>query len=135
MLFLLTLGIFRTISFCFYYWFWTGKYRLGRQNKMKDLCHFHINSFSSSFWAFSIQSGVSFYIPIYWGYYILPCHDFKGNIQEEKTIFNMAKSITRSNIFNSKEKDLKFVWTYFGLLPQTIFKVQKTCVYFIYNVS
>ena len=41
---LLTFDIFLTVSFCFYYWFWTGK-----SSKMKILCHFHINSFSSSF--------------------------------------------------------------------------------------
>ena len=33
----------------FFHWFWTGKYRLERLSKMEDLCHFQINSFSSSF--------------------------------------------------------------------------------------
>ena len=31
-----------------------------------------------------------FYISIYRGYYALPCHDFKANIQEEKTIFKIS---------------------------------------------
>ena len=45
-----------------------------------------------------------FYVPIYRGYYALPCHDFKANIQEEKTIFKIATSIARSNNFNGKSK-------------------------------
>ena len=69
---------------------------------MEDLCHFRVISLSSSFCTFSIQSNVFFYIPIYRGYYALSCRDFKANIQEEKTIFKMAKSVTRSNIFNGK---------------------------------
>ena len=44
-----------------------------------------------------------FYIPIYGEYWALPCHNLKANIKEEKTIFRMAKSVTRSNIFNSKK--------------------------------
>ena len=43
-----------------------------------------------------------FYISIYWGYYALPCHDLKASTQEEKTIFKIAKSITKSNIFAGK---------------------------------
>ena len=85
--FLLTLGIFCTMFFCFYYWFLTGKYRLGRLSKMEDLCHFHINSFGSSFQTFSIQSGTFFYIPIYRVYYTLPCHNFKASIQKGKKPF------------------------------------------------
>ena len=34
-----------------------------------------------------------FYISIYRRYYALPCHDFKANIQEEQTVFKLAKSI------------------------------------------
>ena len=69
---------------------------------MEDLCDFQINLFASYFHTFSIQSGVFFYIPIYRGYYPLPCHDFKTNIQEEKTFFKMATNMTRSNILNGK---------------------------------
>ena len=47
--FLLTLGMFLTMSLCFNCWFWTGKYRLWRLSKMKDLYQFHINVFSSFF--------------------------------------------------------------------------------------
>ena len=43
-----------------------------------------------------------FYISIYRGYYALPCNDFKGNIQMQKPIFKMPKSVTRSNILNGK---------------------------------
>ena len=50
----------------------------------------------------SIQSGVFLYISIYRGHYALPCHGFEANIQEEKTIFKMAKNIIRSNIFTGK---------------------------------
>ena len=57
--FLLTFGIFRTNCFCFYYC-----YQFEGLNEMEDLCHFHINSFSSSFQKFSIQSGAFFNIPI-----------------------------------------------------------------------
>ena len=46
---------------------------------------------------------VFFYIPIYGEYWALPCNNLKANIKEEKTIFRMAKSVTRSNIFNSKK--------------------------------
>ena len=54
---------------------------------MEDLCPFQINYFSSSF-----QSGVNFfYIPIHQGYYAVPCHDFKENMQEEKTYFQDGK--------------------------------------------
>ena len=56
--YLLDLFIFRTLSFCFHYRFWTGKYRLRRLSKMKDLCHFHFNPFTSSFQTFSTQGGV-----------------------------------------------------------------------------
>ena len=86
----------------FIFLFWTSKYRLGRLSKMEDLCDFQINLFPSYFHTFSIQSGVFFYIPIYRGYYPLPCHDFKANIQEEKTFFKMATNMTRSNILNGK---------------------------------
>ena len=65
---LVILDIFPAMLFHFYYWFSTGKYRLGRISKM-DLCHFRINSRSSSFYTFSIQSDVFFYIPIFRGYY------------------------------------------------------------------
>ena len=76
--------MFCAMSFCFYYWFWTGKYRLGRLSKIEDLCDFQINSLSSSFYTFSIQSGVFFYISMYWGYYALQCHDFKEDMQEKE---------------------------------------------------
>ena len=69
---------------------------------MEDLFYFHINSFSFSLQTFSIESGVAFYISIYLGYYTLPCHDFKANMQEVKTIFKMVKSITGSNMFTFK---------------------------------
>ena len=42
---------------------------------------------------------VFFCIPIYHGYYALPYHDFKANIQEEKAIFKIAK---KSNILIGK---------------------------------
>ena len=35
-IFFLTLGMFRTMFFWFYYWFWTGKYRFGRLSEMED---------------------------------------------------------------------------------------------------
>ena len=54
--FLLTMDISHTMSFYFYCWFWTSKYRLGRWNKMEDQCGFQINSFTSFFfWVLSIQ--------------------------------------------------------------------------------
>lgn len=34
----------------------------------------------------SVFRVVFFYIPTYTGYYSLPCHNFKANIQEEKTM-------------------------------------------------
>ena len=71
-------------------------------SKMEGLFHFHINSFSSTFKTFLIQSGIFFYILIYQEYYALPRHDFKANIQEGKKIFKIAKSITRRNIFTGK---------------------------------
>ena len=49
--------------------FWTGKYQLARLREKEDLCHFHINSFSSSPQTFSIQSGVFLWISIFRGYY------------------------------------------------------------------
>ena len=45
----LTFDIFGTMSFNFYYWFWTGKYRSGRLSKIEDLYDFQINLFSSFF--------------------------------------------------------------------------------------
>ena len=87
--FFLTLDIFCTMSPCFYYWFWTGKYRLGRISKIEGLCDFHINFFRSSFETFSNQSGVYFYISVHRGYYTLQCHNFKANMQEEKTILKI----------------------------------------------
>ena len=38
-----TLGKFCTMTLSFYYWFWTGKYRLGWLYKMRDLCYFQVN--------------------------------------------------------------------------------------------
>ena len=69
---------------------------------MEDLYQFHDNSFSSTIQAFSIQSGVFFYISVYRGYFTLKCHNFKAGMQKKKKIFKMAKSITRINIFNGK---------------------------------
>ena len=37
-----TLDIFCTMLFYFYYWIWTGKYRLERPSKMENLRVFHI---------------------------------------------------------------------------------------------
>ena len=59
------------------------------------------------------------------GYYTFLGYDFKANIQEEKTIFKMPKSKTRSNIRNGKKIERsknRFRW-YFGLFTETIFKV------------
>ena len=42
------------------------------------------------------------YIPIYRDTTLF-CYDFKANIQEEKTIFKMPKSKTRSDIRNGKK--------------------------------
>ena len=60
------------------------KYRLGRLSKMEHLCHFHINSFNSSVWIFSIQGGVFFYIPIYWRYYALRVPIIKQTYKRKK---------------------------------------------------
>ena len=70
---------------------------------MEDLYYFHINSFSFFFRLLAFRV-VFFYIPIYQGYYALPCNDFKTNMHKEKTNFKMAKSIIGSNIFNGKQK-------------------------------
>ena len=134
--FLLTLDISHKMPFCLYCWFWTGKYRLRKMSKMEDLCDFQIIFLLPLFRPSVFRVvffGVFFYIPIYREYYSLLCHDFKVNIQEEKTIFKMAKSICRSNILNERSK-ICFYW-YFGLFPKTIFKVQKTRTCFIYAVS
>ena len=71
---------------------------------MEDLCHFQIASLSFSFYSFSIQSGVfsTFQFIRDTMLFHLTIFDFTANIQEEKTIFKMAKIILRSNIFNGK---------------------------------
>ena len=84
---------------------------------MEDLCHSRINSFS-------IQSGIFFYIPIYRVYYALLCHDFKVNIKVEKAIFKMIKSIKSLNANKNERLKTRFIW-YFGLFPDTVFKVWK----------
>ena len=149
--YLLDLFIFRTLSFCFHYRFWAGKYRLRRLSKMKDLCHFHFNPFTLSFQTFSTQGGVfsifqfmgdttlfcvtileqtyhcakrvrflsysslhlfafglntERYLSIFspnagkWNQNNFKYESFFRSVQEENTIFQMEKSLKRSNIFN-----------------------------------
>ena len=54
---------------------------------MKDLCHFRVNFFTSSFQTFCIQGGIFF-----------PCHNLKADIKAEKTIFKMAKGMPEATL-------------------------------------
>ena len=125
-IFSFTLDILHTMPFCFYYWFWTGKYRLGRQSKMEDRCFFFIFILLLPLFRPSIFRVVLFfYIPIYRGYYAFRCHNFKANIQEKKQ-FSRWQSLQPGKIFWMVDKNerskIRFYW-YFGLCPKTIFKV------------
>ena len=130
--------LFLLLTFCFYYWL-RGKYRLGTLGKMEDLCYaiFILTLLVPLFRPSVFTVVFFFYIPIYWGYYALPWHDFKADIQEEKSIFKMAKSITRCNNFNGKWKwkiynsFLMMFWS----LSWDHFQSIKTRICFIYNVS
>ena len=118
--------LFLLLTFCFYYWL-RGKYRLGTLGKMEDLCYaiFILILLVPLFRPSVFTVVFFFYIPIYWGYYALPWHDFKADIQEEKSIFKMAKNITRRNnlMVNKNERSIiRFYWC-FGPFPETIFKV------------
>ena len=85
-------------------------------------------------WVFRV---VFFYIPIYGEYWALPCNNLKANIKEEKTIFRMAKSVTRSNIFNGKKnmECLKLISTDILVSFPRSFSYKKTCICFIDSVS
>ena len=60
---------------------------------MEDLSHFHVNFIVPIFRSLVFRVVFFFYILIYRGLYALSYYDLKANIQEEKTIFKMAKSI------------------------------------------
>ena len=54
---------------------------------MKDLYHFRVHSFTSSFQTFCIRGGIFF-----------PCHSLKADIKAEKTIFKMANSMPEATL-------------------------------------
>ena len=96
--FLLTLGIFCRISFCFYHWFQTGKYRLWRLSKIEDyvILILLVLLFRPSVFRvvlFSIFQFIGDTTP----FHIML---LKQTYKRKKVIFKMAKSITKSNIFN-----------------------------------
>ena len=122
--FFLTLDIFCLMSFCLVIsflnrWFWTGKYWLGRVSKRDDACHFHINCFSSFF------RPLVFRVIQFIGDTTLFRITILKQTYKRKKKLKMTKSITRSNFLmvNKNERfKICFYW-YFGLFPETIFKV------------
>ena len=87
--FVLTLGIFRTMSSCFIIDF--EQVNTGWESFVKwKIYVIFILILLVPLFRPSVFIVFFFYISIYRGYYALPCHDFKANRQEEKTIFKMA---------------------------------------------
>ena len=123
--FLLILAVFLTMSFCFYYWFWTGKYRFGRLSKMESLCHFILILLVLTFRPLVFR--VSFFSIFQ---FIGDATHFRVTIlkqtnKREKQFSRWQRvwSEAKFLMVNKNERSkIRFYW-YFGLFPETIFKV------------
>ena len=125
-IFSFTLDILRTMPFCFYHWFWTGKYRLGRQSKMEDRCFFSYLFFYFLFLDLQYSEWCFFSIFQFIGDTTLFGVTILKQTYKRKKQFSRWQSLQPGKTFWMVDKNerskIRFYW-YFGLCPETIFKV------------